>query len=282
VTPAGTPQLLQRVERARRVVSHCSQAAIRAYDEEALLSEACRHLIDEGGYRMAWFAEARTGGAHLEVLAHAGSIQSGVRGDHLPWTNGSGTRTPTMRALLEQRPQVVRGIPDNPALRQRFPEAELMGYAALCAFPIQLGPHGAGVFTIYAREPDAFAPEEVALLRELAGDMAVGVSALRARKANDALEERLEMAELRFRSIVEHAPVGIVQAGGDGRIVLANDALATLLGYESPAQLLELDGAALAYHLGSADLDRVRKALAGGPPYPVLQLQVRCVDGAQV
>src|SRR5688572_28525239 len=31
-------QLLQRVGRARRIVSHCSEAAIRAYDEEALLS----------------------------------------------------------------------------------------------------------------------------------------------------------------------------------------------------------------------------------------------------
>jgi PAS domain S-box-containing protein len=282
VASAGPPQLLQRVERARRVVSHCSQAAIRAYDEEALLSEACRHLIDEGGYRLAWFAEARTGGTQLDVLAHAGSVQSGVRGDHLPWTNGSSVRTPTMRAVLEQRPQVVRGIPDSPALRQRFPEAERLGFAAVCSFPVQLGPHGAGAFTLYAREADAFAPEEVALLRELAGDMAVGVSVLRARKANEALEERMEQAELRFRSIVEHAPVGILQAGGDGRLVLANDALATLLGYGSPAQLLELDGGALSYHLGSADVDRVRKALAAGPPYPALQLPVRCVDGAQV
>jgi PAS domain S-box-containing protein len=282
VTPASPPQVLQRVERARRVVSHCSQAAIRAYDEEALLSEACRNLIDEGGYRMAWFAEAQAGGAGLNLLAHAGSVQSGVRGDPPPWTNGAGVRTPAMRAVREQRPQVVRGIPDSPALRQQFPEAELLSFGALCSFPIQLGPHGAGAFTICAREADAFAPEEVALLRELAGDMAVGASVLRARKANEALEERMELAELRFRSIVEHAPVGILQASGDGRIVLANDALATLLGYGSPAQLLALDGGALAYHLGSADLDRVRKALAAGPPYPILQLQVRCVDGAQV
>src|SRR5436853_5831618 len=62
------PQLLQRVERARRVVSLCSQAIIRAYDEEALLLEECRILIDVGGYVMAWVGEAKPGEAALLPL----------------------------------------------------------------------------------------------------------------------------------------------------------------------------------------------------------------------
>lgn len=274
-----SPHLLKRVERARRVVSHCSQAAIRAYDEEALLSEASRHLIDEGGYCMAWFAEAKAGPGKLTTLAHAGTNPSGVRGDQMPWTVELGSRMPTMRALLEQRPHVVRGIVDDPALKLRYPDAEALGYSALCAFPIQFGPHGAGVLSIYAREPDAFAPEEVALLRELAGDMAVGVSALRARKANDVLEERLELAERRFRSIVEHAPIGIVQLAGDGQLILANRAMADLLGYESAEALASVGPSILAQHLEPADLQRLCSGVANGGLEEPLQFELKRRDG---
>ncbi|MHB1262588.1 MAG: ATP-binding protein [Thermoplasmatota archaeon] len=259
----GKPQQqIQRVERARRVVSHCSQAAIRAYDEVALLSEACRHLVDVGDYCMAWFAEAKPGEDDLLTLAHASSAVSGVRDGQVPWTDKIGPRTPTLRALLEQRPHVVRGIPSSPILQQRHPEAASLGYASMSAFPIQFGPHGAGVLTIYAREPDAFGPEEVSLLRELAGDMAVGVSGLRARKANDLLEEKLEIAEQRYRSIVEHAPVGILQVDPDGHVILANRALAALLGYGSVEEVMALPPDELASRVDPLDFDNMRP---GGP-----------------
>ncbi|MEA3136395.1 MAG: hypothetical protein QOC71_676 [Thermoplasmata archaeon] len=277
-TESKAPHLVQRVERARRVVSHCSQAAIRAYDEEALLAEACRHLIDVGDYFMAWFAESKVGETSLTTLAHA-AMESGVRVVQLPWADEVGTRTPTMRALLEQHPQVVRGIPSTPILMKRHPQAKALGYASVCAFPIQFGPHGAGVLTLYAREPDAFAPEEVALLRELAGDMGVALSALRARRSNDLLEERLENAERRFRSIVEHAPVGVLQVGHDGKLLVANQTLADLLGYASPAELMAQGPDELSRHVSLADLQRLRQIVAVGSPYPPLKLHLVRRDG---
>jgi PAS domain S-box-containing protein len=274
--------LLQRVERARRVVSHCSQAAIRAYDEEALLAEACRHLLDEGDYCFAWFAEARPGQTALQSMAYAGLEQSGVRGNQFPWTAPLGPRSPTSRALFEQRPYVVRGIAASPILRHRHPDAAALGYDAVCAFPLQFGPHGAGVLTIFAREPEAFGPEEVALLRELAGDMAVGVSVLRARTANDVLEEKLELAEQRYRSIVDHAPVGILQIGSDGRVILVNKALVALLGYASSDEVLALPPHDLAEHLDGTDLERLRQAMAMGQVQPPREIQLVRADGTRV
>jgi hypothetical protein len=72
------PRLVERIDRARRVVSHCSQAAIRAYDEEALLSEACRHLVDVGGYRMAWFAESIQGKGGFDVDGTVGTTPASL------------------------------------------------------------------------------------------------------------------------------------------------------------------------------------------------------------
>jgi PAS domain S-box-containing protein len=276
------PQLLQRVERTRRVVSLCSQAIVRSYDEEALLSEMCRILIDVGDYCMAWVSETEPGTSILTSLAHAGTEPSGVRGAEPPWANDAGSHSPTVRAIREQRPQVVRGIPAHPALRRRFPEAEQLGYAAVCAFPVQFGPHGAGALTVYAREPDAFAPEEVALLRELAGDLAVGVAVLRAKHASDVLEEQLEAAEQRFRALIEHAPVAVAQANQDGKVLIANDALAQLLGYASPADILARPVGDLARHVDAADRKRIESALRAGPPYKPLELRIRRDDGSHV
>jgi PAS domain S-box-containing protein len=277
-----TPQLLQRIERARRVVSLCSQAIIRAYDEEALLFEECRILLDVGGYAMAWVGEIKTGATAMVPLAHAGTEPSGVRNVDPPWVNDMGPHSPTGRAIREQRPQVLRGILTNPALQQRQPEAEALGYAAVCAFPLQFGPHGTGALAVYAHEPDAFAPEEVALLRELAGDLGAGVAVLRAKHASELLEEQLEAAERRYRSLIEHAPIAVVQINLDGKVLIANEALAKLLGYASPAEVMAQTPAELAHHLEDADVERIERLIRSGPPFKPLELRVRRRDGTLV
>jgi PAS domain S-box-containing protein len=52
------------------------------------------------------------------------------------------------------------------------------------------------------------------------------------------LEEALRQAEQKYRSIFEHAVVGIFQTTVDGQYKSCNPALATIYGYESAAQLL--------------------------------------------
>jgi diguanylate cyclase (GGDEF)-like protein/PAS domain S-box-containing protein len=51
-------------------------------------------------------------------------------------------------------------------------------------------------------------------------------------------EEALQQSEEKYRVIFDYAPVGIYQSTRDGRIVTANAALARMLGYDSPAELL--------------------------------------------
>lgn len=272
------PQLLQRIERARRVVSLCSQATIRAYEEEALLSETCRTLLDVGNYAMAWFGETIAGSNTLQPLAYAGAPEaSGVRSVEPAWMHDLGHRSPTLRATLEQRPQVVRNIGD-PTSETPDPGPTPKGAKAMCAFPIQFGPHGAGALTVYDHEPDAFAPEEVALLRELAGDIAMGVAGLRARQANDRLEALVEASERRFRGLIEHAPVAIVQFDSAGKVLTANQALADLFGYKTPDEITVQSPEELARHIDEDDLTAIISDIRSGPPYRPLDLEVHRAD----
>jgi PAS domain S-box-containing protein len=60
----------------------------------------------------------------------------------------------------------------------------------------------------------------------------------RAEEAARRTEESLRQAEAKFRSIFEHAAEGIFQATPQGRFITANSALARMLGYSSPEELM--------------------------------------------
>src|SRR3712207_920118 len=64
-----------------------------------------------------------------------------------------------------------------------------------------------------------------------------GMSPTSLDQAHD-LAERREDLELQYQSIVENAVEGIFQTTPDGRFVRANPALARMLGYDSPDDLI--------------------------------------------
>jgi hypothetical protein len=45
---------LERVNRALKTRSECTQAIMRASDEQELMQQTCRLIVEEGGYPMAW------------------------------------------------------------------------------------------------------------------------------------------------------------------------------------------------------------------------------------
>src|SRR5256885_597626 len=61
------------------------------------------------------------------------------------------------------------------------------------------------------------------------------------RRARRETEAALRVSEATYSALVEQAPLGIYRSTPAGRFVSANAALARMLGYSSPAQLLTLD-----------------------------------------
>jgi PAS domain S-box-containing protein len=52
------------------------------------------------------------------------------------------------------------------------------------------------------------------------------------------MEEALRISEAKYREIFENAPEGIFQTSFNGRIIAANPAVARILGYDSPEELI--------------------------------------------
>lgn len=75
--------------------------------------------------------------------------------------------------------------------------------------------------------------------RPVEGRVSAALVAVTDISARKLAERALQEAEARYRSIFENSLVGIYRSTPEGRFVSANSALASMLGYESPAQLME-------------------------------------------
>jgi two-component system sensor histidine kinase UhpB len=100
----------------------------------------------------------------------------------------------------------------------------------------------------------------------------------RLRAALAAAEQALRESQRQYREIFELASIGIFRSTPDGRIVLANPALATMLGYDSPEDLRSLDLARDVYLHG--DERRVLVARYEHSPGPwTVEVQWKKKDG---
>lgn len=175
---------LLRSNRALRTLTECDQALVRAVDEEALLDDVCRILVEHGGYRMAWVGYAEEDEAKtVRPMARAGEENGYLETIRVTWDESEFGRGPTGTAIRTGAPSIARDISTEPAFAPWREEALKRGYASSIALPLKAEAKAFGSLNIYASAPDAFDTEEVRLLNELAEDLAYGVAALRNREA---------------------------------------------------------------------------------------------------
>jgi signal transduction histidine kinase/DNA-binding response OmpR family regulator/HAMP domain-containing protein len=165
---------LTRANRALAVLSAGNRAMLRAGDEQTLLQEMCRVIVEHGGYPMAWVGYAEADCA-IRPVAHFGvdverldprcltsdALQSG---DDAP-----GAAIRKREAVLFRAADGVEPLTCMKASACR----------AALALPLLDDSGAFGVVIIYASEADAFAREEIDLLAEAAADLAFGIGRLR-------------------------------------------------------------------------------------------------------
>jgi light-regulated signal transduction histidine kinase (bacteriophytochrome) len=86
---------------------------------------------------------------------------------------------------------VCKNILKDPRFAPWRGEALRRGYGSSIALPVRVSGKVIGAVNIYAQEPDAFDPEELHLLEELANDVSYGLAALRDRTEREKAEEAL-------------------------------------------------------------------------------------------
>jgi diguanylate cyclase (GGDEF)-like protein/PAS domain S-box-containing protein len=225
-------EALRRANRALRAISEARHTLARTQGEEALLADICRTAVVVGGYRMAWIGFAEQGpDKRVRPVARAGDDAGYVDGLDLTWAESERGQGATGTAIRTARPAVIRDVASDPRFAPWRAAALARGYASSIALPLVLGGRCIGALNLYAGEPDAFDPQEVELLQELAGDLVFGLEAVRTRQARAAAERARERSDALMRAISEQSSEGISIADLSGRLVLVNRKFCELAGY---------------------------------------------------
>jgi len=139
----------------------------------------------------------------------------------------------TEHILRTGRAQLVTADELSAVLAANGPYQTLEKPAAVrLGAPLLIDGRARGVIALQDYEnPLAYGEEALQLLMFVAGQAAAAVQRRQA-------EEALARAEQQYRGIFEHALEGLYQSRPDGRFERVNPALAQILGYDSPAQLV--------------------------------------------
>jgi diguanylate cyclase (GGDEF)-like protein/PAS domain S-box-containing protein len=227
-----TEERLARLTHARGVMAECNHVLVHATDESGMLENMCRIVVDSGGYKMAWVGLA-TGDPKRPVYpaAHAGFGDDAPMSSPVGWTADGRYQGFMNDAIKTGEPYIAQHILNDPAHVRRRGRAAQHGFQSSIALPLKNASSVLGAIAIYAREPDAFDGDEIALLIELTNDIAFGIVNLRTRVARSDAEMALQESERRFRDIFNQAAVGITRVDLNGVLVEVNQKFCDMLGY---------------------------------------------------
>jgi PAS domain S-box-containing protein len=227
-------EALRRLNRELRAISNCNQTLLRATDEQSLLEEICRIVCQEAGYRIAWVAYAEHDEAKsMRPVAWAGQEEGYLATAGITWADTERGRGPTGTSFRSGKSCCIQDFATDPRVAPWREGALQRGFRSGIALPL-MDEHSSafGSLTIHSPQPNAFAPEEIRLLEELAADLAFGIVTLRSRAARKRAEEALRESETRFRTFVDHAADALFMYDFEqGTIVDVNRQACESLGY---------------------------------------------------
>ena len=137
-------------------------------------SRFCQIIVEEAGYRLCWVGYAEQDAARtVRPIAQAGFEEGYLKAANITWADSERGRGPTGTCIRTGQIQIAKNIATDPRLAPWRADAPRRGYASSIAIPLVAEGKPFGALTIYSSEIEAFGDEEVRLLTELAGDLAL-------------------------------------------------------------------------------------------------------------
>ena len=159
--------------RAHTMVINCGRALAQAVDEQDLLQSICNTLVNDCGFRLAWFGHTEPDSSNsIRLVAQAGD-QDGF----LKETNCS--ETPAIMAIQAGETCWIKAIADSPLVVPIRAAALERGYTSVLSLPLKSDSTLFGALTIYADDPGKLDEPIVERLRQWSDLFALRVKTLR-------------------------------------------------------------------------------------------------------
>ncbi|MEK7817562.1 MAG: HD domain-containing phosphohydrolase, partial [Actinomycetota bacterium] len=192
----------RRLNRALQTLSKANEVLIRAEDEEELLDNVCRIIVDVGCYGLTWvgYAEDDTEKS-VRVVAHAGGDAAFIKEFRPSWADNEFGQNPAGFAIREGQPKFIAHDDISRSAGGWKAAAADCGYAECLAFPLVVDAAASGALCICSTEAGIFTRGETRLLAELADDLAFGISSLRSHRKREHAEKELKLNLARLKKV---------------------------------------------------------------------------------
>jgi len=219
---------LAHANRALRVMSAGNRTMLHAQDEEGLLQDMCRAIVEAGDYRMAWVGYAMSD-RRVRPVASWGAAADFLDRLDITWDETAAGGGPTGTAIRRGIPVTCSNTQTDPDYRPWMEEAQRRGYGSTLALPLRQDGAVIGALNIYAAETAAFDEDVVELLSEAAADLAYGIAMQRAEATHHLTQAALKQLEQQNSQILDATGDGIYGLDREGRTTFINPAGAAML-----------------------------------------------------
>jgi len=193
----------KRLKSALNALNQVNQALLHAQGESQLLQQAVEIISESGGFPLVWVGVPENDPeCSVKLVARAGKATDYLTACKITWKDETAGRGPAGTALREGRGIAFSDFVSAPSLAFWQKLAKEYELRSVVSEPLIVDGETIAVLTVYASERDAFGKREVSLIAELAGDLSVGIAALRARKKaleeqqlRQSLEEQLQQSQ---------------------------------------------------------------------------------------
>ncbi len=259
------------------LVVNCGRALAQAVDEQDLLQSVCNALVNNCGFRLAWFGltEPDTSNS-IRLVAQAGDQDGFLQ-------EPGCSETPATMAIEGDETCWIKAIADSPLVVPIRAAALKRGYTSVLSLPLKSDGTLFGALTIYADDPGKLDEPIVERLREWSDLFALRVKTLRLHEGRDLNNDLQKIAarqrlENQLRLIIDTTPALIHTSRPDGYLDYFNKRWVEYLG----VSLDDVEGWKWTNSVHPDDVagivDKWRACLASGEIFEY-ETRVRRADG---
>ncbi len=220
-------QHLQRLNRFYATLSEMNKAIIRAVNPQQILQDACRIACVSGDLELVWVGELTEPGRLKKLASHG--LESPFL-DEISFStvdDSPQSQCVISQALGSGSISVAQDLERIDAPHAWYDYARQLGLKSVLACPLRRSGEVWGVLLFFNEQSEFFADDLVALLEELAADLAYSLDMLALRKEREQAQAEL----LQNARIIESTHEGLYIANQDNEITLVNPAFCEMMGY---------------------------------------------------
>ncbi|MBI5248825.1 MAG: sigma-54-dependent Fis family transcriptional regulator [Desulfomonile tiedjei] len=201
-----TPKEVPRAPSPRPIdiLHEFNRRTANTVEESSLIEEACRTIVDIGGYRMAWVGYAlHSEPMTFKIMAHAG-VKAFFQMPGKIWISWNENEArglgPMGQAVRTGQACVLNSVVTAPA--SRHSNTKNGNHESVIALPLFVENTVIGALAIWSENEGAFGEYETNLLGELATNLSLRIAASRLSEKKTEAEKLMYEIEERYRAIL--------------------------------------------------------------------------------